>query len=326
MSFKRWAITSFVAGIALATHGSAIFAQDFPTRAVRIVVPFAAGGSIDTVARLISPGMAATLGQPVVVENRPGGGSMLAADLIAKSAPDGYTVLLTSNSLAAAPSLYRKLSFDAAKDFAAVTQLVDSDSAVVVSRKLSVASMKDLIALAKSKPGKLNYGNTGIGGPSHLTMELLKILAGIDLVAIPYKGMAPLEAALISGEVDVAVATVASAQAHIRAGRIRLLAITSGKRSAAFPEIPTVAESGFPGFEASGWNSLFVAANTPARIVEQLQVAAVKALNRPEVRERLPGLGLEPVGSTPAQFDRKFRADLAQFERIVREARIPIQD
>jgi tripartite-type tricarboxylate transporter receptor subunit TctC len=323
MSPNRCVVISF---IALVIQASAVFAQDFPMRAVRIVVPFAAGGSIDAVARLISPGMASTLGQPVLVENRPGGGSMLAADLVAKSAPDGYTVLLTSNGLAAAPSLYRKLSFDAAKDFVPVTQLVDSDSAVVVSPKLPATSMRELIALAKSTPGKLNYGNTGIGGPSHLTMELLKILAGLDIVAIPYKGMAPLEAALISGEVDVAVATVASAQSHIRSGRIRLLAITSGRRSAAFPEIPTVAESGFPGFEASGWNSLFVAANTPAQIVKQLQAAAVSALNRPDVRERLPGLGLAPVGSTPAEFDRKFRADLVQFERIVREARIPIQD
>jgi tripartite-type tricarboxylate transporter receptor subunit TctC len=323
MSLKRCVVLSF---IALAIQASAVFAQDFPLRAIRIVVPFAAGGSIDAVARLISPGMASILGQPVLVENRPGGGSMLAADLVAKSPPDGYTVLLTSNSLAAAPSLYRKLSFDAAKDFVPVTQLVDSDSAVVVSPKLPVTSMSELISLARSRPGKLNYGNTGVGGPSHLTMELLKILAGVDIVAIPYKGMAPLEAALMTGEVDVAVATVASAQSHIRAGRIRLLAITSGKRSAAFPEIPTVAESGFAGFEASGWNSLFVAAHTPSAIVSQLQAAAVGALNRPEVRERLPGLGLEPVGSMPAQFERKFRADLAQFERIVREARIPIQD
>jgi len=301
--------------------------EDFPSRPVRIVVPFAAGGSMDTVARLISPAMSSSMRQPVLVENRPGAGGMLAADLVAKSPADGHTILLTSNSLAAAPALYRKLPLDPDKDFVPVTQLFESDSVLAVTPGLPVTSLKELLALAKKPHGrKLRYGHTGVGSPSHLTMELFKLLAEADISAMAFDGMAPLDAALVSGEIDVAVVTIASSHSHTRAGRIRALAVTSAKRSAAFPDVPTIAEGGLAGFEALGWNSLFVAANTPTHIVKRLQAEAVKALEPPDVRDRLPALGLAIVGSTPTEFAAKFKADIAKFAGVVREAGIAPQD
>lgn len=301
--------------------------ERFPNRPVRIVVPFAPGGSMDTVARLISPALSFSLRQPVLVENRPGGGGMLAAQLVATAPADGHTILLTSSSLAAAPALYHRLPFDPRIAFVPVTQLLASDSWLVVTPALPVASVSELVALA-TRPGsrRLRYGHTGVGSPSHLTMELFKASAGIEVSATAFEGMAPLDDALISGEVDVAVVTVASSHAHARAGRIRPLAATSAKRLAAFPYLSTVAESGLTGFEASGWNSLFVPAQTPTRIVRQLQAEALKALEPPDVRNRLPALGLGIVGSDPDRFAAKFSADIAKFALVVRAAHIPAQE
>ncbi|HEX7055505.1 MAG TPA: tripartite tricarboxylate transporter substrate-binding protein [Burkholderiales bacterium] len=300
--------------------------ERFPSRPVRIVVPFAPGGSLDTVARLLSPALSFSLRQPVLVENRPGGGGMHAAELVARSPADGHTVLLTSSSLAAAPALYRRLPFDPRSDFVPVTQLLTSDYWLVVTPRLPVRSLGELIALARRpRFRRLRYGHTGAGSPAHLTMELFKALAGVDVAAAAFEGMAPLDDALASGEVDAAVVDVASSHAHARAGRIRPLAVTSPRRLAAFPLLPTGAEAGLPGFEASGWNSLFVPAQTPAAIVRQLQVEAVKALEPPDVRNRLPALGLGIVGSDPDRFAAKFMADIARFALIVRDAQLPAQ-
>jgi len=321
-----WRFMSSILLVVLAPNAGNALAQSYPSKPVRIVVPFAAGGSVDALARLIGPKMAEAMGQPVIVENRPGAGAIIGADVVAKAAADGHTMLLTPNSLAITPAVYRKLPFDATRDFSAVTQLIATELVLVANPNLPAASVKELIALAKSKPGSLNYGSTGVANPLHLTMELLKSTVGIDIVPIPYKGDGPLNTALIAGEVELAVLPLSSSQSHIRSGRLRALGVTGSRRSAAFPDVPTVAEAGVPGFDSGSWQGLFVPANTPRDIIQRIQVEAVKALRMPDVRDRLPALGQEPVGSTPDEFEAKFKADIAKFVRIVKEARIPLQD
>jgi tripartite-type tricarboxylate transporter receptor subunit TctC len=307
----------------LAFHAGA---QAYPAKAVRIVVPFAAGGAVDLLARLTAAKMAEGFGQPVVVENRVGAGGNLGADVVAKAAPDGHTILLTTNGLAISPALYRKLPFDGARDFVPVTQLVASHLLLVANPKFPVSSVAELISAAKAKPGQLNYGSTGVGNPLHLTMELLKLSAGIDLVAVPYQGDAPLNTALMSGQVEVAIVPFSTALPLIKAGRIRALAVASARRVPALPDVPTIGEGPLPGFESSSWQGFFVPAKTPRDVVDAVHRETVKALSAPDVRERLVAIGVEIVGSTPEQFDTRFRSDLARFARIVQEARIPLQD
>jgi len=322
---RMTAASCFLASGALPGPGVA-YAQSYPNKPIHIFVPFAAGGAVDALARIVSPKLGDSLGQPIVVENRPGAGGNLAADLVAKSAPDGYTLLLTTNGHAISPALYRKLPFDAVKDFAPVTQLLATTLILVANPKFPAANTRELIALAKAKPGALNYGSTGVGNPLHLTMELLKISAGVDIVPVAYKGDAPLSTALMAGEVEVAVVPLATSVQNIKAGRIKALAVTGARRLASLPEVPTVAETGIPGFDSTSWQGLFAPAGTPREFVERLQRETAKALNAPEVRERLTGLGGEIVASTPEEFAAKFRADLAMFARIIREAKIPLQD
>ncbi|OFZ90709.1 MAG: hypothetical protein A2V78_02885 [Betaproteobacteria bacterium RBG_16_64_18] len=321
---RRFSSSILVA--ALGVHAGTALAQSYPSRPIRIVVPFTAGGSMDTTARLISPKMADALNQPVIVENRPGATGIIGADWVAKAAPDGYTILINANGLALTPALYRKLPFDAAKDLIPVTQLVASTLIMLAGSKLPAASIGELIALAKSKPGGLNYGHTGVGGQGHLAIELLKLSAGIDILAIPYKGEAPISIALMKGEVDVAVLPLTTNLHSIKAGRLRALGVSSAQRSAALPDVPTVAETVVTGYESASWIGLFVPAKTPHDIVELIQREAVKVLNMPDVSDRLLALALEVVGSTPEEFGARYKADLAQFARIVRDTRIPPQD
>jgi tripartite-type tricarboxylate transporter receptor subunit TctC len=315
-----------VAAALVLAAGVAHAQSTYPNKPVRVVIPFAAGGAVDALARLVAPGLGESLGQPIVVDNRPGAGGNLAADSVAKATPDGYTLLLTTNGHAISPALYKKLPFDAVKDFVPVTQLLATTLILVASPNFSAANTAELVALARTKPGALNYGSTGVGNPLHLTMELLKISAGVDIVPVPYKGDAPLTTALMSGEVDVAVVPLATSVQHIRAGRIKALAVTGARRISSLPAVPTIAESGIPGFDSTSWQGLFAPAGTPRRIVDRLQRETAKALGAPDVRERLTGLGGEIVASTPEEFEAKFKADLAMFARIIREAKIPLQD
>jgi tripartite-type tricarboxylate transporter receptor subunit TctC len=308
----------------IATAGAAN-AQGYPNKPIRILVPFVAGGAVDTLARLVGSKLSEQMGQPVVVENRAGAGGNLAPDALSKSAPDGYTVLLTTNGLAISPSLYRKLPFDVQKDFVAVTQVVASQLVIVATPKLPANSIAGLIALAKSKPGGLNYGSTGIGNPLHLTMEMLKSATGISIQAVPYRGDAPLNAALIAGEVDVAVVPMSTVLSHVASGTIKALAIGGAKRSPALPNVPTVAET-IPGFESTSWQGLFVPAGTPRDIVLTIQRETAKALKLPDVVARLKTGGNEGVGSTPEEFDARFRADIVKFAKIIKDANIPTQD
>jgi tripartite-type tricarboxylate transporter receptor subunit TctC len=310
-----------------ALSANSVLAQNYPNRPIRIIAPFAAGGAVDQLARLIGNKMSESIGQPVLIENRTGVGGNLGADLVAKSPPDGYTILQTPNGQAISPALYRNLPFDPVKDFIPVTQLVASTLILVASPKSQITSLPELIALAKSKPGGLNYGSSGVGNPLHLTMEMLKHAAGIDILAVPYRGGdGHINAALIAGDVQVAVVPLATARPLIEEGQLRALAVTGARRSPALPNVPTVAEAGVPNFESSSWQGWFVAANTPRDVVGTIQREVRKALYSPDIQDRLKAMAYETVGSTPEEFDAKFKADLAKFAKVVKDARIPALD
>jgi tripartite-type tricarboxylate transporter receptor subunit TctC len=316
--------TLIAAALALTACGAP--AQAYPAKPIRMVVPFAAGGVVDSTARLLVPKMSEVLGQPIVVDNRPGAGGNIAADLVAKSAPDGYTILITTHGHAISPSLFRKLNFDAAKDFARVTQLTSSFLVMVSGPKLAAASVQELVALAKANPGRLNYGSTGLGAPPHLMGELFKLATGIDVVHVPYKGDAPMYQALLAGEIDYAFGPLGNAVQHIQSGKLRALGMTGARRSEAIPQVPTMAEAGVPALELTGWLGLFAPAATPRAAIGRLYGAAAAAISEPNVRERLPALGYEPAASRPEDFAVRFERDLALYARVIREARVPLQD
>jgi tripartite-type tricarboxylate transporter receptor subunit TctC len=299
--------------------------QAYPNRPIRLIVPFAAGGAVDVLARLLGSKLADQVGQPVVVENRPGAGGTLAADQAAKAPPDGYTILQNTNGAAIAPALYNSLPFDAANDFAPVTQLVASNLILVASPKSGITSIQQLIAEAKASPGKLNYGSSGLGNPLHLTMEMFKHATGIDILAVPFRGDAQINAALIAGDVEVAVVPLATAVPLIQDGRIRALGITGAKRSVTVPDVPTVAESGVPGFASTSWQGWFMAAKTPAPIVERIQQETAKALALADVRPRLAAMAYDGIGSPPAEFAAYYKDEIAKFTKVVADAKIPKQ-
>jgi tripartite-type tricarboxylate transporter receptor subunit TctC len=305
---------------------SAASAQTYPSKPIRIVVPFVAGGAVDLLARIMGQKLSESLGQPVIVENRPGAGGNAAADLVAKSPPDGYTIFQTTNGLAISPALYRKLPFDPVKDLVPVTQLVASQLLLVATPSLPAKTTRELIALAKEKPGTLNYGMTGIGNPLHLTMEMLMHAAGVKFQAIPYRGDAPLNTALIAGEVHLAVVPFATAKPNIESGHVRGLGIAGAQRSPSLPDVPTIAESGVPDFESSSWQGWFVPAGTPPAVIALIQRKAAEALKMPDVRARMDATANEVVGSTPEAFAVKYKDDMARFAKVVKDARIPQQD
>jgi tripartite-type tricarboxylate transporter receptor subunit TctC len=311
---------------ALAFHVASASAQSYPNKPIRVIVPFVAGGAVDQLARIVGAKLSEQIGQPVLVENRAGAGGNLGADVVAKAPPDGYTILQNTNGQAISPAIYRSLPYDVVKDFIPVTQLVASHLMLVATPKLAASTTGEVIALAKQKPGSLNYGMTGIGNPLHLTMEMLKTATGIEMQAVPYRGDAPLNTALIAGEIQLAVVPFATARPHVEGGFLKAIAVAGAKRVPALPNVPTLAESGVPGFESSSWQGWFVPANTPPEVVATIQREVAKVLNSKEVRERLEATGNEVVGSTPAEFDAKFKADLAKLAKVVKDARIPAQD
>jgi tripartite-type tricarboxylate transporter receptor subunit TctC len=300
--------------------------QAWPAKNVRLVVTFPPGGGLDAHARLIAPKMSEGLGQPVIVDNRPGAGGFIGTSFVAKADPDGYTILLVPINHAIAPALYKKLPFDPIKDFVPISQTVVTTLVLVASNKSGVTSVKDLVAQAKANPGKLNFGSPSIADPLHLSMEMLRTQGNLDIVHVPYKGQAQIVTAIMSGELEFAVLSLATNLGNIRAGTMKALGVTSARRSAAAQEIPTIAESGFPDYEATSWLGLFAPAGTPREVVQRIQRETVKAMAAPEVRERLLAQGQEIVGSTPEEFDAKVKADVAKFIRLAKEAKIPFQD
>jgi tripartite-type tricarboxylate transporter receptor subunit TctC len=304
---------------------SAARADDYPSRAIHLYVPFSPGGAVDVMARILGNKLTEQVGQPVIIENKPGAGGTLAADAVAKSPPDGYTILQNTAGAAVAPALYKTLPFDALKDLASVTQITSSVLVMVAGPNTRLRSVKDLIARARAEPGKLNYGSSGVGNPLHLTMEMFKHETGTELVAVPFRGDLQINAAVMAGEIEVAIVPIATAVPLISDGRLVALGTTGGKRRAPLTEVPTIQEQGVPGFEVYGWQGWFVRGGTPAPIIDRIRAEIVKMLARPDIQDRIKAMGNEAVGSTPAEFDAYYKAEIAAYTNIIADAKIPRQ-
>lgn len=311
---------------AFVVSAAAAHAQSFPSRPVRIIIPFAPGGAVDTVGRMVGAKLSDAWKQPVVVENRPGAGGVIAADMVAKSAPDGHTTLLATIALAVTPSTYRKLPYDPNRDLVPLTQITSHSLVLTVNPKLGVGSFAQLIELEKSKRGSISYGTTGTGTSTHLLIEMLNLALKTDFVHIPYKGDAPQVAAMISGEVQLGLVAVISVINHIQGGRLRPLGVTGSRRSALLPDVPTMAENGVAGFETGSWMGLFLPAGVPAEAMARFQGEVAKVVALPDIRERFAKQGFEGIGNTPQEFGARFQADAATYARVVRDARIPPQE
>ncbi len=309
---------TFVAALFLCMCTVSI-AQEYPTKAIRLIAPFAPGGPTDLFARLMGGKLGERLGQPVVVENRPGAGGSVGAEVAAKAAPDGYTIVLVSSSFAVNATLYPKLPYDTLKDFAPVTLLAQAPFLLAVHTGVSASSVRELIALTKANPGKLNYGSGGSGSGPHIVAELFKSTAGLDIVHIPYKGTGPLTAALVAGDVQLAFGNIFALVPQVKSGRLRAVAVTGAERSSALPDVPTVSESGLPGFEAVGVHGLLAPAATPRRIIEKLNGECVAILRSPEVRAQLASEGAEAIGNTPEQYAAHLANDVQKWGKLIRE-------
>jgi tripartite-type tricarboxylate transporter receptor subunit TctC len=308
----------------LATAGSAAAAAAeksiaYPSRPIRFILGYPPGGSSDATARLLAAPLPARLGQPVVVDNRGGAGGNIAAELAARATPDGHTWFLGNNAiLATNQALYEKLPFDALKDFATVVLIGQQPNVLVVHPALPVKSVSDLVALAKAKPGQLNYASTGTGTVGHLAGELFKTLVGVNFVHIPYKGGGPAVIDVLSGQVQFMFATAASVIPHVKSGRLRALAVTTPARSATLPELPTIAESGVPGFDATTWHGIVVPAATPSAVIARINSEINAVIATPETRDRLVAQGIEPRGGTPQQFAAYLRTEIPKWTKVVR--------
>lgn len=325
-SHSMFGLVAVAALAATASVSGVARADQFPSKPVRIVVPFPAGGAVDTVARALGQKLNEEWQQQVLVENRPGVGGNLGADQVAKSPPDGYSYLITTHGFSISPSLYKKLAYDPVKDFQPVTQLTSSYTVLVANPRFEAKTFREFVAIAKAKPGALNYGSSGVGAPLHLVMELIKSQAGIDVTHVTYKGDAEMMPALYNNEVQVAVLPIAGALAPIRDGRLRAFGVTSLKRAPVMPDVPTLDEAGLQGFQYVGWLGIFTPAQTPRAIVDKVQRDMAKALQSKEMQDRLPGWGYEAVGNTPEQFADRFRADMALNAKAIREAKVPMQE
>ena len=297
------------------TWATSALAQSYPTRSVRVLVGLAPGGGTDTVARVMTQKLSDTLGQSFVVDNRPSAGGNVAGELAARATPDGHTLIIVTPTHVTNPSLFRDLRYDAIKDFAAVGLIVYAQYYLSVSHTLPVATVSELLALAKSRAQPLSYASSGIGSANHLSGELFKTMAGINLVHVPYKGGAPALNALIAGEVQVSF-TSSTALPHAKAGRLKTIAVTGAKRSPAAPHVPTIKESGVPGYEVVGWYGMAAPAKTPKAVIERLNTTINRAL--PELRERYENLGLEVAGSTPAEFSAFLISERDKWARVVK--------
>ena len=303
--------------IVLACASLATHAQTFPTKPVRIVNPFTPGGGVDTVARPIAQQLNEMWGQPVIVDNRPGAGTTVGTELVARATPDAYTLLLTNGSIGTIPTLYRKLGFDPLKDLAPIVLTTTSPYILAVHPGVKAASLQEFITLAKTSGGKMVYGSVGQGSLAHLTMELFKSQAKFEMLHVPYKGGAPSVAALVGGEIQAIFSAVSSIVPLARAGKVRALAVSSAKRVELAPELPSVAESGFPGFEAVSWYPIFAPAGTPRALIQKINADVNRILAKPDIRERFLKVGVIPFGGTPEALADYFRADVKRWSGII---------
>jgi len=314
----------FAAALTLGFTASAA-AQSFPSKPVRIVVGLAPGGGTDIITRLVGQKLGAAINQQVIVDNRPGAGGNIAAELVARAAPDGYTLIVVTASHAVNPAIYKKMAYDPIKDFSPITQLTTQPYIFVVHPSAPIKSVKDWIALSKQRKGGLTYASSGAGLLGHLAMELLKDLGKFESVHIPYKGASPALIDTISGQVDGFFPTIISGLPQVKSGKLRAIAVTTAKRSSLLPNVPTVAEQGFPGYEVSGWYGLLAPAGVPKNVIGFLNAETVKVLKLPEVKDRMAGDGAEPVGNTPEQFAAYLRSETSKWAAIVKRAGVNAQ-
>ena len=315
----RFTLQAFCA-LALAAVMPAASAQSYPVKPVRFVVPYPPGGPTDILGRAVAQALSESLGQSVIVDNKPGASGMIGAEQVAKAAPDGYTILVNASIHVINPSLYSKTSFDAMKDFVPVSQIASVPLILVVGQSVPANSVKELIALAKASPGKLTFASSSVGAAPHLAGELLKRMAGVDIVHVPYKGSGPATADLIGGHVTMMIDSMPSSISHVKAGKLKVLGVSTAKRISALPDTPTIAESGLPGFDIATWYGVWAPAGTSKEIVNRLSGEIAKALKRADLKERLAGLGAEPVGSTPAEFAAYCESEFKRWGRVVKES------
>lgn len=297
-------------------------AQQFPSRPVRMVVPYPPGGANDIVARLVAPSMMQALGQNVIVDNRGGGNTLIGSEIVARSAPNGYTLLVVAAGHAINPALYPKLPFDAQRDFTPVAQFGDGAYILVAHPGAGVATTAELLALARAKPGQVSYASSSTGNLTHLAAELFNSLAGIQMLHVPYKGGNPAMTDLLAGRVQVYFSTVAVARPHLQSGKIRALGVTTAKRTPALPNVPTIAESGLPGYAVSGWYGLVAPAETPKAAVDRLHAAVLVAVRQPDIREKLLGVGVEASEVSAAEFGRLIDTDIAKWNKVAKPLNI----
>jgi tripartite-type tricarboxylate transporter receptor subunit TctC len=302
--------------LGLIACGIASAQQKYPVKAIRLVLPFPPGGSTDIVARLIGQKLTESWGQQVLVDNRPGGGGNVAAEAVARAAPDGYSLFQVNVANAIGASLYPKLNYSLTDDFVAITQLASTPYVLLAHPSVPAKSVRELVSLAKARPGQLNYASAGAGSATHLSGELLKSLAGASIVHVPYRGTGPAVTALLSGEIELYFAAVPAAVPMVKSGRLRPLGVTSARRATLMPDVPAVAET-LKGYETGTWHGVLAPVRTPRDIVVQLNVELVRILNLPDVREKLVGQGLDPVGDTPDQFSAYIRAEIAKWAKVV---------
>ena len=323
MSHAWLSLTRLLAFVVVAVWPALAPAQSFPQKAIRFVVPFPPGGATDGLARILGEKMAEAWAQPVVIDNRPGAGGNIAAEIVAKAPPDGHTIIIVGLSHAANLSLYSKLAYDPVKDFAPVTQAVSIDTFLVVHPSVPVKSVKELIALARARPGTLNYASGGNGSSPHMAMELFRSLTRIDIVHVPYKGTQSV-IGLLGGETALLFENLISVGAHVKSGKMRALAVGGTKRSSAMPEIPTVAQAGVPGYDMVLWFGVLAPAGTPKPVVAALHREIAGILKLPDVKTRLATQGAEPVANTPEQFDAFIKAEIVKWGKVVKEAGLKV--
>ena len=311
-------------GLALMAGAAEVGAQSYPARPIRMIVPFPAGGGADIIGRTLAQTLAETLGQQVVVENRVGAFSSIGTELAARAAPDGYTVLIIGPNHTGNPHLFRKIAYDPIKDFAPISLLTSASYLLDVHPSLPVRSVKELIALARARPGEINYGAGGNGSASHLGMELIKMMAKIDIQHVPFAGGPPMLTALLGGHIQVGYDNILTSMPHIRSGRVRAIAVSGAQRTSLLPELPTVAESGLKGYDVTVWQGLLAPAGTPENIVARLHEATATGMRKPDVRERMTNLGAEVVASTPKEFAAFIKTELDKSGQIIRQAKIQL--
>ena len=305
-------------------YASDVLAQSYPNKPIRWIVPFT-GGTADYTARLIGQKLTDSWGQQVVIENRPGASGMIGTDLGSRAAPDGYTLILGNTAaLAVSPNLYKKLPYDPVKSFAPVTLMATTAQVLVVHPSVAAHSLKELVALAKSRPGQLNGGSSGNGEAPHLALEMFKAVAGVNIVHVPYKDTGAAATALLGGQVQVVFSGMVQAMPHVRAGKLRALAVSTVKRSRAAPDVPTIAELGFPNYSVSFWAGVIVPARTPKELVTRLNIEIVKILDMPDVQEKMSDRGLEPMSSTPEQFAAIIKGDIAKYGKVIKDVGLKV--